>query len=82
MLDQLRERIWYLHYSLSTEKAYLHWVRIFVRWHERDGEMRHPRDIGAAEIETHQALPCHGSLEHTQGQRMCGIHPTRQAQQQ
>ena len=27
LLDQLRERIRYLHYSLSTEKAYLHWVR-------------------------------------------------------
>jgi hypothetical protein len=27
LLDQLRERIRYLHYSLSTEKAYVHWVR-------------------------------------------------------
>lgn len=38
-------------HSLSTEKAYLHWVRFFVRWHGRDGEMRHPRDMGAAEVE-------------------------------
>ena len=51
LLDQLRERIRYLHYSLSTEKAYLHWVRFFVRWHGRNGEMRHPRDMGAAEVE-------------------------------
>jgi uncharacterized protein YfbU (UPF0304 family) len=32
LLDQLQERIRYLHYSLNTEKAYLHWVRFFVRW--------------------------------------------------
>jgi len=27
LLDQLRERIRYLHYSPQTEKAYLYWVR-------------------------------------------------------
>ena len=27
VLDQLRERIRYLHYSLPTEQAYVHWVR-------------------------------------------------------
>ena len=51
LLDQVRERIRYLHYSLSTEKAYLHWVRSFIRWHGRGGVMRHPRDMGAAEVE-------------------------------
>lgn len=51
LLDQLRERIRYLHYSLNTAKAYLHWVRFYVRWHGRSGEMRHPRDMGAAEVE-------------------------------
>ncbi len=47
LLDQLRERARYLHYSLSTEKAYLYWVRFFVRWHG----LRHPRDMGASEVE-------------------------------
>ncbi len=51
LLDQVRERIRYLHYSLSTEKAYLHWVRFFIRWHGRGGVMRHPRDMGAPEVE-------------------------------
>lgn len=51
LLDQLRERIRYLHYSLNTEKAYLHWVRFHVRWHGRSGEMRHPRDMGTAVVE-------------------------------
>ena len=51
LLDQLRERIRYMHYSLSTEKVYLYWVRFFIRWHGRNGQMRHPRTMGAPEIE-------------------------------
>ena len=47
LLDQLRERARYLHYSFSTEKAYLYWVRFFIRWHG----LRHPREMGAAEVE-------------------------------
>ena len=27
LLDHVRETIRYVHYSLKTEKAYLHWVR-------------------------------------------------------
>ena len=46
LLDQLRERIRYLHYSLQTEKAYLYWARFFIRWHGRDGSMRHPKAMG------------------------------------
>ena len=51
LLDQVRERIRYLHYSLNTEKTYLHWVKFFVRWHGRNGVMRHPREMGAREVE-------------------------------
>ena len=47
LLDQVRERIRYLQYSLKTEKAYLHWVRFFVRW----SGLRHPRDMGVREVE-------------------------------
>ncbi|MDP2448245.1 MAG: hypothetical protein Q8M93_01980 [Polaromonas sp.] len=43
----MRERIRYMHYSLSTGKVYLYWVRFFIRWHGRGGQMQHPRDIGA-----------------------------------
>ncbi|MBT9506709.1 MAG: phage integrase N-terminal SAM-like domain-containing protein [Rhodoferax sp.] len=39
LLDQLRERIRYMHYSLSTEKVYLYWVRLFIRWSGRNGQM-------------------------------------------
>ncbi|MBK7685684.1 MAG: phage integrase N-terminal SAM-like domain-containing protein [Rhodocyclaceae bacterium] len=38
LLDQLRERIRYLHYSIRTEEAYVYWVRAFIRYHGR----RHP----------------------------------------
>ena len=52
LLDQVRERIRYLHYSLKTEKAYLYWIRFFIRWSAAQvGGMRHPRDMGVAEVE-------------------------------
>lgn len=47
LLDQLRERIRYLHYSLRTEEAYVYWVRGFIRFHR----MRHPAEMGANEVE-------------------------------
>lgn len=47
LLAQVRERLRYLHYSLRTEEAYLHWVRFFIRFHG----LRHPRELGRAEIE-------------------------------
>jgi integron integrase len=48
LLDQVRERARYLHYSLRTEQAYVHWARAYVRFH---GSGRHPREMGAAEVE-------------------------------
>jgi integron integrase len=47
ILDQVKERIRYLHYSLSTEKVYIYWVKFFIRWHG----VRHPREMGAREVE-------------------------------
>ena len=47
LLDQVRERMRYLHYSIRTEQAYVHWVRAFIRFHG----LRHPREMGAAEVE-------------------------------
>ncbi len=52
LLDQVRERVRYMHYSLKTEKAYLYWVRFFVRWSAtQPGGMRHPRDMGVLDVE-------------------------------
>ncbi len=47
LLDQVRERLRYLHYSLRTELAYVQWIRRFVLWSGK----RHPREMGRAEVE-------------------------------
>jgi integrase len=52
LLDQVRERVRYMHYSLKTEKAYLYWIRFYIRWSAtQPGGMRHPRDMSVAEVE-------------------------------
>ncbi|OYU41521.1 MAG: hypothetical protein CFE44_29305, partial [Burkholderiales bacterium PBB4] len=47
LLDQMRERLRYMHYSLNNEKTYLYWVRWFIRFHN----LRHPREMGRPEVE-------------------------------
>ncbi len=47
VLDQLRERIRYLHYSIRTEEVYVYWVRSFIRFHD----LRHPATLGADAVE-------------------------------
>lgn len=47
LLDQMRAAIRVKHYSMRTEQTYLGWVRQFIRW----SGMRHPADMGAAEVE-------------------------------
>ena len=55
LLDQVRDRIRRKHYSIKTEQAYVDWIRRFALHHNK----RHPRDMGAAEVEaflTHLAV--------------------------
>lgn len=55
LLDVVRQRLRLRHYSPRTEKSYVHWIRRFIRFHNR----RHPRDLGKADIEaflTHLAV--------------------------
>ena len=47
LLDQVRERLRYLHYSLRTEKSYVYWARWYIRFHG----LRHPIDMGAPKIQ-------------------------------
>jgi integron integrase len=47
LIDQLRERLRYMHYSLRTEETYVYWVRWFVRWHR----LKHPKDMGKPQVE-------------------------------
>jgi len=47
LLDQVRDRLRALHYSLRTEDAYLFWIRRYVVFHGK----RHPRELGGPEAE-------------------------------
>jgi len=49
LLDRVRDRIRYKHYSIRTEQAYLDWIRRFIWFNHR----RHPEDMGAAEVEAY-----------------------------
>lgn len=46
LMDQMRDAIRRAHYSLRTEKSYLHWVRRYILFHGK----RHPREMGAVEV--------------------------------
>lgn len=55
LLDQVRGKIRFKHYSLRTEQAYVDWIRRFILHFGK----RHPREMGAAEVEaflTHLAV--------------------------
>lgn len=47
LLDVVRERIRLKRYSIRTEHAYTHWIRRFILFHGK----RHPREMGAPEVE-------------------------------
>jgi integron integrase len=47
LLDRLRRAIRLRHYSPRTETCYVDWAERFIRFHG----LRHPRDMGGAEIE-------------------------------
>jgi integrase len=46
LLDQVREAIRTRHYSDRTEKAYIHWIKRFIFFHNK----RHPMDMAETEI--------------------------------
>ena len=48
LLDQLKCCIRNKYYSLRTEEAYVYWARWFIRFHG----LRHPAEMGAAEVNT------------------------------
>lgn len=46
LLDQVRETLHLKHYSRSTEKTYLSWIKRFILFHNK----RHPQEMGESEI--------------------------------
>ncbi len=47
LLEAVAQQARYLHYSIRTERAYVHWVKAYVRFHQ----LRHPATLGQAEVE-------------------------------
>lgn len=47
LLDRLRDKIRFKHYSIRTEKAYLDWNKRFILFHNK----KHPRTMGKQEVE-------------------------------
>ena len=45
LLDQVRDAIRLKHYSIRTEQAYVHWIKRYILYHDR----QHPKDVGAPE---------------------------------
>ncbi|MBD2311475.1 phage integrase N-terminal SAM-like domain-containing protein [Desertifilum sp. FACHB-1129] len=58
LLDQVRDAIRVKHYSYSTEKTYVYWIRRFIPFHNK----RHPNEMGTTEVTqflTHLAVTEH-----------------------
>ena len=47
LLDRMRAALRVRHYSLSTERTYIGWVKRFIYFHQK----RHPAEMGAPEVE-------------------------------
>lgn len=46
LLDLVREKIRYKHYSLRTEQSYCGWIKRFILFHNK----RHPSEMGVVEV--------------------------------
>lgn len=46
LLDQVRQKIRFLHYSSKTEHAYIQWIRRYILFHGK----RHPKEMGEVEL--------------------------------
>ena len=71
LLDQVRDKIRFKHYSLSTEKIYIAWIKQFILYHHK----RHPVEMGSLEVEaflTYLATQRHVSSS-TQNQALSAI---------
>jgi integrase len=71
LLEQIRNRVRFKHYSLATERQYVHWVKRFILFHNK----RHPHEMGSAEVEaflSHLAVDGHVSAS-TQNQALSAL---------
>ena len=48
LLDLVRDKIRFKHYSYSTERTYIHWIKYYIVFHNK----KHPIEMGKVEIES------------------------------
>ncbi len=71
LLDRVRDAVRLKNYSYRTEKAYVHWIKRYILYHQK----RHPAEMGAPEIElflTHLAVEGHVAAS-TQNQALSAL---------
>lgn len=49
LLDLVRDKIRFKHYSYSTERTYVHWIKQYIFFHNK----KHPIEMGKYEIEAY-----------------------------
>ncbi len=57
LLEIMRDKIRFNHYSIKTEQSYIGWAKRYILYHNK----KHPKDMGKIEIEqflTHLAVEC------------------------
>ncbi len=71
LLDQVRNAVRVRHYSYRTEEQYVFWIKRYILFNGR----RHPRDLGAVEVETFlSSLAVHGNVAAaTQNQALAAV---------
>lgn len=47
LLDIVRDKIRVKHYSISTERTYIHWIKHYIFYHNK----KHPIEMAKPEIE-------------------------------
>ncbi len=49
LLDIVRDKVRFKHYSYSTERTYVHWIKSYILFHHK----KHPVEMGKDEIESY-----------------------------
>jgi len=47
LLDLVRDKIRFKHYSFSTERTYVYWIKQYILFHNK----KHPVEMGKMELE-------------------------------
>jgi site-specific recombinase XerD len=71
LMDQVRDKLRFKHYSYRTEQSYIAWIKRFIFFHDK----RHPNTMGEKEIEsflTHLAVQRNVAAS-TQNQALCAL---------